>query len=75
VKTLSYAVANVLGGVVLVMLLIDPARPLLPVLVLLALAVLFFVLPRFLPPEKQSSASEQQDQEDGAKEPDAGNWL
>ena len=38
-KALSYAVANVLGGVVQVMLLIDPTRPMLPV----------FVPPRFLP--------------------------
>jgi hypothetical protein len=51
-KRLSYAVANVLGGVVLVLLLIDPTRTLLPVFVLLGLAVLFFVLPRFLPPEE-----------------------
>jgi hypothetical protein len=48
----SYAVANVLGGVVLALLIIDLTRTLWPVFVLLGLAVLFFVLPRFLPPEK-----------------------
>jgi hypothetical protein len=51
-KRLSYATANVLGGVVVVMLVVDPTRPLGPVLALLGLAVLFFILPRFLPPSK-----------------------
>jgi hypothetical protein len=45
-------VANVLGGTVLALLIIDPTRTLWPVFVLLGLAVLFFVLPRFLPEEK-----------------------
>lgn len=48
-----YIVANVLGGAVLVLLLIDPTRNLLPVFVLLAVAVvLAWIVPRFLPPGK-----------------------
>jgi hypothetical protein len=43
-------VAIVLGGLVLVLLLIDPARDLVPIFVLLALAVVLAFLPRFLPP-------------------------
>ena len=50
VRRLLYLTANVLGGVVLVLLLLDPGRDLLPVFLLLALAVLLAVLPRFLPP-------------------------
>jgi hypothetical protein len=41
--------ANVLGGVALVLLALDPGRELLPVVILLAAAVLLAVLPRFLP--------------------------
>ena len=48
-KRVLYFLANLLGGVVLVLLLLDPTRPLVPVFVLLGLAVLFAVLPRFLP--------------------------
>jgi hypothetical protein len=43
-----YFLANLLGGVVLVLLLLDPTRPLAPIFVLLALAVVCAVLPRFL---------------------------
>ena len=48
-KRVLYFLANLLGGVVLVLLVLDPTRPLVPVFVLLGLAVLFAVLPRFLP--------------------------
>ena len=48
-KRVLYLLANLLGGVVLVLLLLDPTRPLAPIFVLLGLAVLFAVLPRFLP--------------------------
>ncbi len=48
-KRACYTPANLLGGAVIVLLLIDPTRPLAPVLVLLALSVVFAVLPRFLP--------------------------
>ena len=48
-KRVLYFLANLLGGVVLVLLLLDPTRPLAPIFVLLGLAVLFAVLPRFLP--------------------------
>ncbi len=44
-----YFLANLLGGVVLVLLLLDPTRPLAPIFVLLSLAVVFAVLPQFLP--------------------------
>jgi hypothetical protein len=44
-KRSLYIVANLPGGVVLV----APTRPLAPVFVLLGLAVVFAVLPRFLP--------------------------
>ena len=47
-KRVLYFLANLLGGVVLDLLL-DPTRPLAPVFVLLALAVVCAVLPRFLP--------------------------
>ena len=49
-RRLLYLAANVMGGVVLVLLLLDPGRDLLPVGILLALAVFLAVLPRFLPP-------------------------
>ena len=48
-RRLLYLAANVLGGVVPVLLLLDPGRDLLPVVILLALAALLAVLPRFLP--------------------------
>jgi hypothetical protein len=54
-RRLSYFVANVLGGVVLALLVIDPTLTLWPVFVLLGLAVLFFVLPRFLPPKRKKT--------------------
>jgi hypothetical protein len=44
-----YILANCLAGVVLVTLLLDPTRPLAPILVLLALAVACAVMPWFLP--------------------------
>jgi hypothetical protein len=44
-----YLLANLLGGVVLVLLLIDPTRPLGLVFVLLGLATVCVVVPRFLP--------------------------
>jgi hypothetical protein len=47
-KRFLYLLANLLGGLVLVLLLLDPARPLAPVFALLALAVVCAVLPRFL---------------------------
>ncbi len=47
-KRACYAPANPLGGVVIVLLLIDPTRPLAPVLVLLALAFVFAALPRYI---------------------------
>jgi hypothetical protein len=43
-----YILANCLAGVVLVMLLLDPTRPLAPIIVLLALAVVCAVMPWFL---------------------------
>lgn len=48
-KRVFYILANGFAGVVLVLLLLDPARPLAPVFVLLALAVVCAVVPRFLP--------------------------
>jgi hypothetical protein len=50
VPRLLYLAANVLGWVVFVLLLLDPGRNLLPIFILLAVAVLLAVLPRFLPP-------------------------
>jgi hypothetical protein len=47
-KRALYALANVFAGVVLVLLLLDPTRPLAPVFVLLSLAVVCAVAPRFL---------------------------
>ena len=48
-RLLSLA-ANVLGGIVLILLLFDPGRDLLLIFILLAMAVILAVLPRFLPP-------------------------
>jgi hypothetical protein len=42
-------VANLLGAVVLVVLLMDPTRPLLPVFALLGMGAGCIVLARFLP--------------------------
>jgi hypothetical protein len=47
-KRALYLLANLFGGVVIVHLLLDPTRPLAPIFVLLALAVVCAVLPRFL---------------------------
>jgi hypothetical protein len=47
-RRVLYGMANLLGGVVLVLLFLDPGRDLLPVFALLALAVLLATLPRFL---------------------------
>ena len=41
--------ADVLGGAVIVLLLLDPTRPLLPVFVLLGVAVVLMFLPALLP--------------------------
>jgi hypothetical protein len=43
-----YFSANVFAGVVLVLLLLDPTRPLVPVFILLALAVVCAAAPWFL---------------------------
>jgi hypothetical protein len=45
-KRALYLLANLLGGVVLVLLLLDPARPLGPIFILLA--VVCAVLPSWL---------------------------
>jgi hypothetical protein len=47
-KRTLYILANGFAGVVLILLLLDPTRPLAPVFVLLALAVVCAVVPRFL---------------------------
>jgi hypothetical protein len=47
-KRVLYLLANLLGGVVLVLLLLDPARPLVPIFILLAAAVVCAVLPSWL---------------------------
>jgi hypothetical protein len=47
-KRVFYILANSFAGVVLVQLLLDPTRPLAPVFILLALAVVCAVVPRFL---------------------------
>ena len=44
-KRVFYTLANGLAGVVLALLLLDPARPLVPVFVLLALAVVCAAVP------------------------------
>ena len=44
-----YILANGFAGVVLVLLLIDPSRPLIPIFVLLALAVVCALVPWLLP--------------------------
>jgi hypothetical protein len=47
-KRAFYILANGFAGVVLVLLVLDPTRPLAPVFVLLGLAVVCAVVPRFL---------------------------
>jgi hypothetical protein len=47
-KHLLYVLANVLAAVAIVLLLIDPDRPLTPVLCLLAVALACAVLPAFV---------------------------
>jgi hypothetical protein len=47
-KRVFYVLANGFAGVVLVLLLLDPTRPLVPAFVLLALAVVCAVVPWFL---------------------------
>jgi hypothetical protein len=51
-RRLLYLSANILGGIVLVLLFRNPGRDLLPVFILLALALLLALLPGFLPPRK-----------------------
>jgi hypothetical protein len=50
-KRILWSAANVLGGAVVVLLLLDPTRPLLPVFVLLGVAVVLMFLPALLPGE------------------------
>jgi hypothetical protein len=52
-KRLLWSAANVLAGVVLVLLALDPGRPLLPIFALLAVAVVLMLLPAWLPPGKR----------------------
>jgi hypothetical protein len=47
-RRLLFLLANLLAHVVIVLLLIDPTRPLAPVFVLLALSVACAALPAFL---------------------------
>jgi hypothetical protein len=47
-KHALYLLTNLLGGVVLVLLLLDPGRPLGPIFLLLAMAVVCAVLPSWL---------------------------
>jgi hypothetical protein len=49
---LLYFAAKVPAGIVLVLLLIDPARLLAPICVLLGIAVVLALLPWFLTPRK-----------------------
>ena len=52
-KRLLRSAANVLAGVVLVLLAIDPGRPPLPVFALLGVAVVLMLLPSWLAPGKR----------------------
>jgi hypothetical protein len=52
-KRLLWSAANVLSGVALVLLALDPGRPLLPVFALLAVGVVLWLLPSWLPPGKR----------------------
>jgi hypothetical protein len=47
-KTVLYTLANIFAGLVLVLLLIDPNRPLKPIFVLLALALVYPAMEAFL---------------------------
>jgi len=47
-KRVSWSVANLLGGAVLVLLIVDPNRPLLPIFGLVGLAVALLFLPALL---------------------------
>jgi hypothetical protein len=47
-KRVFYVLANLFGGVVIVLLLLDPTRPLAPILGLLTLAAVCAVVPWFL---------------------------
>jgi hypothetical protein len=47
-KRVAYVLANGIAGVVLVLLLLDPSRPLAPVFVLVSLAVVCAVVPWFM---------------------------
>jgi hypothetical protein len=48
-KRALYVLANLLAGLVLILLLLDGSRPLAPILVLLTLAVVCAALPSVLP--------------------------
>jgi len=48
-KHVLWTVANALGAAVLVLLAIDPNRPLQPIFALLGLAVVLWLLPALLP--------------------------
>jgi hypothetical protein len=50
-----YILANLFGGAVLVLLLLDPTRPLGPIFIRLGLAVVCAVAPRFLPDRCQKT--------------------
>jgi hypothetical protein len=43
-----YFLANLFGGIVIVLLVIDPTRPLTPIFLLLGLAVICAAVPSFL---------------------------
>jgi hypothetical protein len=47
-KRVLWTAANLLGGAVLVLLLVDPTRPLLPIFILLGLGVVFMALPAYI---------------------------
>jgi hypothetical protein len=47
-KPFLYIRANVIAGIVLVLLLLDPTRPLAPVVILICLAVICTAVPRFI---------------------------
>jgi hypothetical protein len=48
-KLLLYVLANLFATVVLILLALDPTRPLVPIFVLLTLAVVFILAACFLP--------------------------
>ena len=49
-RVIWFTAANLLGGAVLVLLLLDPARPLWPIFTLLGAGVVLMVVPGLLPP-------------------------